>query len=123
MKNDMIIICSNCGTQGCSTTEACIKCGSLQKTVKIDLYDKLTVVDQIHVKKKQGTGKRKVKLDWIEGYEENENGDLIYKERTIDYEQNKYFEHIKTIDGKTLRLCDELLSDHQNRGYAKYKKK
>ena len=117
----MKIFCSDCKTILSTTTETCYHCGSLYKTVQLHFEEKIQLTERVRSKSKRGTGKRKVRLDWIQGYESSSNGALVYKERIIDQDNDLYFEIVRSLSGEVIRFCKEPLSEHKNRGYAKFK--
>ena len=62
----------------------------------------------------------KLRRDHFVGVESNKEGKLMVKERLIDKDANVYYELVKDPEtGEIVRLCDEPLSDHTNRGSAK----
>jgi len=63
-------------------------------------------------------------LDVFQGDEiYKRTGEWVNKEREIDKTNNRYYEIVKTLDGKILHHCDEKLTDHQGHGSAKIKSK
>jgi hypothetical protein len=66
------------------------------------------------------TGKSKVRREHFVGMNENKDGKLMIKERLIDKDADIYFEFVKDpSSGEVLRLCNQKLTEHRNRGSAK----
>lgn len=111
------IFCGNCKAKLDNEVQTCFLCGSKLKDIRFAFHDSVQIYETIRYKEKVGTGKRSLKLDCIDGYEESSNGDLVYKKR------NWYLEYVITLTGKIIRFCNQKLTDHQGRGSAKFKHK
>jgi len=117
----MKIECEECKAILTDAINVCHICGGKLKVIKLKFNDSVGIYDGFRLKKKQGTGKRKVRLDSFSGYERSNDGNLVYKERIIDQDENRYYEKVVDGEGNVIRECDEKLTEHKGRGSAKNK--
>jgi RNA polymerase subunit RPABC4/transcription elongation factor Spt4 len=118
--------CSECHYKLNKNQKKCPKCHSKKIDISLKLKDSFVIHNQIRTKlRKKIDGKNKViqeqKLD-DDYYKKTKKWNYLH--RIIDYLNNRYYELIK--DGKTgevINRTDEKLSEHQDHGSAKYKKK
>jgi len=92
---------------------------------KVIFSDNLNLSEsfELKVKDKTKNSKKNPVLKYFQGHQICvTTGEWIKKERTIDSVQDKYYEHIETLDGVKIHHCDEKLSDHKGHGSAKFKK-
>jgi len=117
------IICADCNSVLLNENDKCNKCGSSKKIIKIHFEDTMPEMREIFcfkVKDKTKNSKKNPVLDVFQGIQiRKSTGELVNKEREIDKINNRYYEHVETLDGKELHLCDEKLTDHQGHGNAK----
>jgi len=123
MKDRFTITCTACACVLDSQASTCHKCGAIEKNIHIVFHDNISFHDQLTTKEVEGTGKRKVRVHSINGHERSADGSIVYKERILDRRKDKYYEKVVDSDGNIIRLCDEKLSEHINRGNAKFGKK
>jgi ribosomal protein L40E len=123
---DMKIICADCNSLLPNENDKCMKCGSTKKVIKLHFKDKISIHEGLcfKVKDKTKNSKNNPVLDVFHGNQIQKcTGEWVNKKREIDKTNNRYYEHIETLDGKELHHCDEKLTDHQGHGSAKIKLK
>ena len=125
--DDMVVICADCNSVLPNENDKCKKCGSTKKVIKLFFGD---IMPEIHesigfkAKDKTKNSRKNPVLDVFQGDEiYKRTGEWVNKEREIDKTNNRYYEIVKTLDGKILHHCDEKLTDHQGHGSAKIKSK
>ena len=124
------ITCMNCGAKlpdewaGSAERDRCPKCGSQLATMSLNIIEEvLEPYDCVRgkIEDKNLSSKKKLKYDFIEGYEIRKlDGRLMKKSRIIDKVNDKYVE--KVVDpesGEIVHLCEEPLSEHVGHGSAK----
>ena len=119
---DMKIICADCNTILSNENDKCNKCGSTNKIINIYIEDKISTHEAIRYKVKDETknSKKNPVLEVLQGEEIQKcTGEWVNKVRKIDKTNDRYYEHIETLDGKEIHHCDEKLTDHQGHGNAK----
>lgn len=63
-------------------------------------------------------------MEFFQGHQKSKKmGTWVIKERIINREHDKYYEHIEDEGGTLIHHCDEKLSEHQGHGSAKLLKK
>lgn len=125
------VTCGDCGisidddTQN-GNIEPCPNCGSKSRNVDITINDFATAYDSLRVQQRDLSKKSedKLRVDSFSGYEHSHKlNKLVEKKRLIDKNDNRYHEKVTDPDTKEIiHECDEKLSEHQARGYAKFKK-
>ncbi len=117
------IVCSDCGCELEPEMEHCQECGSKNRTIKLNIEERLEFKEKIQIKEKK-EGKKKPTRESIYGDEINQaTGKWIDKKRIIDRENDKYIETITDPEtGEIIRHCDEKLSEHTGHGSAKITK-
>jgi DNA-directed RNA polymerase subunit RPC12/RpoP len=123
-------VCNQCNfailTEELRTSEhaVCPKCGNKHFTMHFEFTLQFLPHNTTKVKQKDPyrKGKSKVRREHFVGMQENKDGQLMLKERLIDKDADTYFENVKDpISGVVLRLCNQKLTEHTNRGSAKKK--
>jgi hypothetical protein len=121
-----IIICQDCNCKLANMTDTCPNCDSNKKFIHLELNEiQLEIFDTISGKKENPNLNSKTKMleKFYDGYDQSANGDLAYKKQILSREKDYYFEEVKNSQGKIIRYCEEPLSNHKNRGSAKFKEK
>lgn len=100
----------------------CPNCGSLSRFFNVEISEHMTIREKIGMKLKS-PGDRKPKFESVSGEDlHQKTGKWNKIERRIDRDNNKYMEKIvDPTTGEIIHLCDEPLTEHQNRGSAKNK--
>jgi hypothetical protein len=122
--NEEIITCQNCNLKLANMIDLCPNCNSKKKLIYLELEEILPdIFDTISGKKVNPNlnSKKKMLEKFYDGYDQSANGDLAYKKQTISPEKDYYFEEVKNSQGDIIRYCEEKLSNHKNRGSAKFK--
>ena len=105
----------------------CPHCGSTSRTYFESLSDGVLFLDGYKVKVKRPSlpSDKKLRADTCSGVEYSHRyGKLVRVYRTIDKDNDRYTERVIDMQtGEILHECDELLSEHKNRGTAKGKRK
>ena len=118
--------CSSCGTglsNPASATEVdrtpCPSCGSLARTINLQVSDSATLREKVGLKHKR-PGHSKPVYESVSGDDlHRASGKWNHLEREIDREHNRYRERIVAGDtGEIIRNVDEPLSNHVGRGAA-----
>jgi hypothetical protein len=119
-----IIICQDCTNKLTNTIDICPNCNSNKKFISLELNEiQLEIFDTISGKKENPNlnSKNRMLEKFYDGYDQSSNGDLAYKKQIISREKDYYFEEVKNNQGKIIRQCEEPLTNHTNRGSAKFK--
>ncbi len=124
------ILCGECGnliidelsSDSVSQRKPCPKCGSLNRNFQVFHEETLTMRDLIKMKAKH-KGEKKSFIETIIGFNKSKSLEkLVNLERTIDRENNLYFELITDYEsGEVIHRCEEPLSEHVGHGSAKKK--
>ncbi|MDX2190986.1 MAG: hypothetical protein SFY32_14090 [Bacteroidota bacterium] len=120
---EALIYCNKCNARLNNELENCEKCGHNEKTIRLDFNENINVREQIKGKLKDitKTGKRKEPLKFIIGDETSANGEWVFKERIVDYPNDRYYEKVVKDNGEVIRNVNESLKKHIGRGSAKFK--
>ena len=127
--SDQSTECGSCGLtidERCGLPIAdrtpCPQCGSTAR--KYFKHLKVTAKAQVSLGFKQKRpGVKKPLAEGFTGRELRQSeGDFVQKERLIDRENDRYREKVVTVSGDIIRDVDEPLSEHKDRGSAKFKK-
>jgi len=125
----MSAICGECNSILPNTNDKCANCGSNKKIINLCFSDDMNLRDRMHesfglkAEDKTKTGKQKVTLEVFQGHDKRKShNDWVSKERVIDRANDKYLEHVETLEGEVLHHEEGKLSDHKDRGSAKFKK-
>ena len=122
----MEIICAKCNTVLPNQNDECNNCGANKKIINLYFSDKFPKMHEslsVKVKDRTKNSKKNPVLKFFKGHQIYvDTGEWVNKEQTIDTIQDKYYEHIETFDGKMIHHCSEKLSEHKNRGSAKFNK-
>ena len=104
--------------------ELCPKCGSTSLDFNVNVSSKVKLRSMIGFKFRV-QGAKKPSTEFKEGSElHRDTGKWRKLRREINRDKNRYYEEIIDEEaGATIRLVDEPLTDHKNRGSAKKKKK
>lgn len=111
-------ICLDCKKEYDKKHNKCPIFGSLNREIHVS--DNIHVDDfgcEINSKEKHHGKPNKQYFSRYETYKKT--GEKVKKERNIDYDNNKYYEKVETLDGKIIHYCEERLTDHINHGSAK----
>ena len=124
------IECKNCGAVLNDTTPnelesrpPCPHCGHTERVHACFVSDTLELKEHLRMRGKH-EGQKNLFID-------TRVGDSFfritqtwnYMERTIDFENNWYFERITNpVTGEVIRECSEPLTEHQGHGDAKHKR-
>ncbi|MEZ7505965.1 hypothetical protein [Flavobacterium sp. Arc2] len=122
--NEDIISCQNCNIKFAYMIDSCPNCNSKKKLIHLELDDILPdIFDTISGKKVNPNlnSKKKMLEKFYDGYDKSANGDLAYKKQTISPEKDYYLEEVKNSQENIIHYCEEQLSNHKNRGHAKFK--
>ena len=126
---NMSAICGECNSILPNTNDRCANCGSNKKIINLCFSDDMNLRNRMHesfglkAKDKTKTGRQKITLEVFQGHDKRKShNDWVSKERVIDRANDKYLEHIETLEGEELHHEEGKLSDHKDRGYAKFKK-
>jgi hypothetical protein len=96
-------------------------------TVKLTGVSAKVEVGRLAAKGVSRTGEKKrgkYEHEALRGQEYSKSGQLMNKERIIDRKDNYYKELVVNADtGEVVRNVEHPLSEHKERGYAKFKKK
>lgn len=125
------VTCGNCGASVADDTQSAVKspcpaCGSKSRNAHVLVTDLGKLYDSLRCKQKDLSrrSKDKLRVDIFTGYEySHQHKKILKKERKIDKDNDRYYE--KVTDPKTQEIiheCEEKLSEHRDRGYAKLKK-
>lgn len=118
------MICQDCFGKLMNTLDRCSNCNGNKKIIFLEFNEiRLDLFDTISGKKLNPNfnSKKKTLEKFFDGYDQSANGDLAYKKQILSREKNYYFEEIKNSQGEIIRLCEEPLTNHTNRGHAKFK--
>ena len=125
-------VCKQCGhimlTEELRSSEppVCPKCGNKYFTMTAHSTMQFLPHNTVKIKQKDPYAKSNDKLrrEHFVGMQENKDGKLMIKESLIDKDSNVRYEFVQDPEtGEIVRLCNEKLTDHTDRGYAKFKKK
>ena len=85
--------------------------------------DKLILRDGKGLKARR-PGEQRPNLEYSDGPDMSHRlGKLVFKQRIIDRDNDRYFEHIEDYEShEVIHYCDELLSKHTGHGSAKKKR-
>ena len=100
----------------------CPYCGSEELSIKISVQDKMELYDLLRYKVKDPNfnSKRNPRRDVKVGGERSADGRLMYVERLMDKDKDKYVEVVTDpATGEVVHKCCEPLSEHQGHGSAK----
>ena len=130
MMKEEDVICLKCRHEFTSSSKikniSCPQCNSSDLSMHLKLFDNIDVKDCIRGKIKNDNfpSKKKLRVDFIEGSEENKsNRKWMCKKRIIDKKNNNYEETVIDQEtGEIVHQCKESLPDHINHGSAKNKK-
>lgn len=121
------VTCQDCKTELTDINKVCPNCNSNKKLITLELFEEieLKLYDSISGKKinPKLSSKKKVIEKFFDGHSQSANGDWAYKKQIISSEKDYYYEEVKSSSGETIRFCEEPLSEHKNRGSAKFKNK
>jgi DNA-directed RNA polymerase subunit RPC12/RpoP len=121
--------CGNCGTMlnesphiAIHDRNACPECGSLSRFIEANITDSVTFRERVGLKAKR-PGLKRPHFESVSGDDlHRATGQWNRLERVIDRENNRYREEVvDPSTGRVIRLCEEPLTAHQNRGSAKAK--
>ncbi|WP_091431728.1 hypothetical protein [Flavobacterium degerlachei] len=96
----------------------------MKKLIHLELDEILPdIFDTIAGKKENPNlnSKKKMLEKFYDGYDQSADGDLAYKKQIISREKDYYLEEVKNSQGIIIHYCEEPLSNHKNRGSAKFK--
>jgi hypothetical protein len=115
-----------CGCDLGNAYTPCPKCGSMRRSVTaIAAPLGATIFTFIAWEKRYNANRRKKNKPFSSGANgvvRDASGRLVKKTRHVDYEKDRYFEHVEDADtGEVIRHCDEPLTEHRDRGSAKKK--
>ncbi|ACM20938.1 hypothetical protein Geob_2588 [Geotalea daltonii FRC-32] len=127
------VVCSNCGMlinkgEGPidSLPDPCASCGSIARTVKLVICEKLELHEALKgkVKDKNFPSKKNPRREFFVGDEiRASDSKWMKKERNIDKDNDKYREVVVNPEnGELVHHCEESLKDHIGHGSAKIKK-
>jgi hypothetical protein len=120
-----IIICQDCTNKLTNAIDICPNCNSNKKFISLELNEtQLEIFDTISGKKENPNlnSKKRMLEKFYDGYDQSANGDLAYKKQILSREKDYYFEEVKNSQGKIIHHCEEPLTNHIDRGSAKFKK-
>ena len=127
-KTSYIVQCDGCGevlneSMGINKNSPCPKCGSIQRTCKVNIESTFEVHGQLRGKSKK-EGSKKPVVEFISGdHLEKKSGKWHNIQRRIDRENNLYRKVIKDKrTGEIIHECEEPLNEHVRHGSAKFKK-
>ena len=121
--------CAGCGAPidepvrlAVADRKPCSSCGFMARNFSAHIQESLTIREKIGMKQKR-PGHKKPIYESVSGDDlHRASGQWNKLTREIDRENNRYREVIVNPEAsKTLRHCDEPLTDHINRGSAKPK--
>ena len=124
--------CTECGTPldddlQSNTKKPCPNCGSLIRSNHVTVEETTKAFESLGTKQKNPArrSREKLRVDTFTGYQHSHSlGRMVKKERIIDKDNDQYYEKITDPETeKIVHECKEKLSEHQNHGYAKNKKK
>lgn len=125
-----IYTCLDCGKEINKDDKLCQFCGSEKKNIELIIRESIKMPSLMLKASLQnkfiGNKKHQYRIsEYWQGQDFNRcKGRYVHLVRQIDRVNNKYYE--KIVDPKTneiIRMCEETLTEHQNRGNARTKKK
>lgn len=127
MGSNAATTCAGCGASTDEQTslpvadrKSCSSCGSTARNFDTHIHESITAREKIGMKQRR-LGHKKPIFESVSGDDlHRASGQWNKLTREIDRENNRYKEIIVNPEsGKTIRHCDEPLTDHINRGSAK----
>lgn len=116
--------CIDCEREFDNSLTACPYCGSNRREIQVN--DSISFDDYEYKinspnRRKSKSGKKKIIKETYARYDSTVDGEKVKKEYDYDYKNDRYYEHVETMDGKVLKHCDEKLTEHIGHGSAKFK--
>jgi predicted RNA-binding Zn-ribbon protein involved in translation (DUF1610 family) len=125
------VVCTDCGqvldvapNAAERAPDPCPQCGSSKRTVNVAASGEARGRADLDMKatRPKPTGGKRLLRHIKTGMEFfRKTGEWHERNRDLDFENNRYREHIVNESGDVVRSVDEALTDHQNRGTAKPK--
>lgn len=114
------IVCSDCGAELECDMACCQKCGSHNRTVKVEIEEHIQIKENIQIKEKMPGKKKPTKESMYSDDKSKATNKWMHKKRIIDRENDRYLEIVSDPHtGEVIHLCEEKLSEHTEHGSAK----
>lgn len=116
------VTCRACGQPlDPAGTSPCPTCGATARTIEVTAHATASVHESALVQGYEANRSKKQGLfiRILSGVVPSVAHGFVRLHRLIDKRNNRYLEHVETLDGTTLHHCEEPLSEHRGHGSAK----